>query len=194
MVSAIITVLLIIATVVLDQVSKYLVVANMELGQSIDVIPEIFRFTYIHNYGAAFGSMSNSRWIFMILSTVAIIAILAYIFWKKPQDKLLLASLCLIAGGGIGNMIDRVCLGYVVDFIDFCAFPKIWMWIFNVADACVCVGAGMLALWMILDTIKEEKAKKATENSSDIEESREAVEDIGGAEELENNGNGDNNA
>ena len=185
MVSAIITVLLIIATVVLDQVSKLLVVANMELYQSIDVIPGIFRFTYIHNYGAAFGSMADSRWIFMILSTVAIVAILVFIFWKKPQSKLLLSSLALISGGGIGNMIDRVCLGYVVDFLDFCAFPKLWMWIFNVADACVCVGAGMLALWMILDTIKEEKAKKAASEPAENNE---------GTENTENIDNGENNA
>ena len=169
MIGAIITVLLIIVTVGLDQVSKLLVVANMSLGQSVDVIPGIFRFTYIHNYGAAFGSMANSRWIFMILSTVAIIAILVYIFWKKPQDKLLLASLGLIAGGGIGNMIDRVCLGYVVDFLDFCAFPKLWMWIFNVADACVCIGAGILLLWMILDIIKDEKAKKIAADTPVVE-------------------------
>ena len=194
MVSAIITVLLIIATVVLDQVSKLLVVANMELYQSIDVIPGIFRFTYIHNYGAAFGSMAESRWIFMILSTVAIIAILVYIFWKKPQDKLLLASLGLIAGGGIGNMIDRVCLGYVVDFLDFCAFPNLWMWVFNVADACVCIGAGMLALWMILDTIKEEKEKKLAENNSEAEKVAESAESDENAETTENSDDGESNA
>ena len=194
MVSAIITVLLIIATVVLDQVSKMLVVANMELYQSIDVIPGIFRFTYIHNYGAAFGSMAGSRWIFMILSTVAIIAILVYIFWKKPQDKLLLVSLGLIAGGGIGNMIDRVYLGYVVDFLDFCAFPKLWMWIFNVADACVCIGAGMLALWMILDTIKEEKEKKLAENNSAAEKVAENAESDEDAETTENSDDGESNA
>ena len=194
MVSAIITVLLIIASVVLDQVSKYLVVANMELGQSINVIPGIFRFTYIHNYGAAFGSMADSRWIFMILSSVAIIAILVYIFWKKPQNKLLLSALGLIAGGGIGNMIDRVCLGYVVDFLDFCAFPKLWMWIFNVADACVCIGAGMLALWMILDTIKEEKEKKAAENNSEAEKASESVEGDENKETTENSDDGENNA
>ena len=169
MVSTIITILLVIASVVLDQVTKYLVVANMTLGQSIDVIPGIFRFTYIHNYGAAFGSMANARWIFMIFSTVAIIAIFVYLFWKKPESKLLRSALILIAGGGIGNMIDRVYLGYVIDFIDFCAFPKLWMWIFNVADACVCVGAGILVLWMILDIVKDEKAKKAAEIAPESE-------------------------
>ena len=150
-----------IVSVIADQVTKYLVVSNMELYESIDVIPGVFRFTYIHNDGAAFGSLDNARWIFMILSTVAIVAILGYLFWKKPQDKLLLSSLILITSGGIGNMIDRIRLGYVIDFIDFCAFPKIWMWIFNVADVCVCVGAGLLALWMILDTVKEAKKEKA---------------------------------
>ena len=187
MVSAIITVLLIIASVVLDQVSKLLVVANMELGQSIDVIPGIFRFTYIHNEGAAFGSMADSRWIFMILSSVAIIAILVYMFWKKPQSKLLRAALILVAGGGIGNMIDRIFLGYVIDFLDFCAFPNLWMWIFNVADACVCIGAGLLALWMILDIMKDEKAKKAAVN---------ALTDKGNTDvtDADENENGDENA
>ena len=184
MVSAIITVLLIIASVVLDQVSKYLVVANMELGQSIDVIPGMFRFTYIHNYGAAFGSMANARWIFMIFSTLAIVAILVFIFWKKPQSKLLLSALILVAGGGIGNMIDRIWLGYVIDFIDFCAFPKLWMWVFNVADACVCVGAGILLLWMILDIIKDEKAKKI---ATDVPVVEEADEDGKIAEDGEDN-------
>lgn len=161
MTAIIISVVLMAVAVGLDQISKYIVVANMELHESIDVIPNIFRFTYIHNRGAAFGSFDEHRWVFLILSTVAIVAILVYLFWKKPQNKLLLASLILITGGGIGNMIDRVFLGYVIDFLDFCAFPSLWMWIFNVADVFVCVGAGLLALWMILDTVKETKAEKA---------------------------------
>ena len=147
--------------VFLDQISKYLVVIYMELGESVDLIPGVFRFTYIHNKGAAFGSMSDNRWLFMILSTVAIAAILVFIFWKKPQSKLMLASLMLICSGGIGNMIDRIRLGYVIDFLDFCAFPKLWMWVFNVADAFVVVGAGILILWMILDIVKEARAEKA---------------------------------
>ena len=106
----------------------------------------------------------------MVLSTVAIIGILAYMFWKKPQDKLMLAALILIVSGGIGNMIDRIALGYVIDFLDFCAFPKIWMWVFNVADSFVCIGAGLLILWLVLDMIrdyKKEKAKRAQAASED---------------------------
>lgn len=168
MLAIIISVILMAVIVVLDQVTKYAVVENLFYGQSVEVIPGVLNFTYVRNEGAAFGSMDDARWIFMSLSTVAIVAILVYMFWKKPQSKMLLAALTMITGGGIGNMIDRVWLGYVIDFIDFCAFPKIWVWVFNVADAFVCVGAGMLALWMILDAVreyKEIKKKERTENS-----------------------------
>ena len=178
MTSIIVSVILIAATVVIDQVSKYLIVANFNMGESlglayneinriavgldsVDIIPGVFRFTFLLNDGAALGSMDNMRWLFMTASTITIIAILVYMFWKKPQNKLLLASLILITGGGIGNMIDRVCFGYVIDFIDFYAFPSLWMWVFNVADAFVCVGAGLMMLYIILSTIEEYKVEKA---------------------------------
>lgn len=170
MTAIIISVALMVVGVALDQISKYLVVINMELYESVDVIPGIFRFTYIQNRGAAFGSMADNRWLFMVLSTVAIVAILVYLFWKRPSNKLVLASIILIVSGGIGNMIDRISLGYVIDFLDFCAFPNLWMWVFNVADAFVCIGAGLLALWMILDTVREYKAEKAAKLSSSTEE------------------------
>ena len=162
--------------VALDQISKWLVVANIPLHESVDVIPGVFKFTYIRNDGAAFGMLDDARWVFMILSTVAIVGVIAYMFMKKPTSKLLCISLAFMVGGGIGNMIDRICLGYVVDFLDFCAFPKLWMWTFNIADSFVVVGAGMLMLWMVLDLIrevKEEKAQKAalceTETKSESE-------------------------
>lgn len=145
----------------LDQLTKYLVVANMELYESIEVIPGIFNFTYIQNDGAAFGMLDDQRWIFLLLSSVAIVGILGFLFWKKPQDKLMLSALVLIVSGGIGNMIDRISLGYVIDFIDFCAFPEIWKWVFNVADSFVCVGAGIMILWLILDTIRDYKKEQA---------------------------------
>ena len=178
MVSIIISIILIVSVVIIDQVTKYGIVALFNMGEyiglaydeiekitpdpeSIEVIPGIFNFTFLLNDGAILGTMDNMRWLFMTVSTIAIIAILVYMFWKKPQNKLLLASLILITGGGIGNMIDRIFLGYVIDFIDFCAFPSIWMWVFNFADACVCVGAGLMMLYMILSVIEESKAEKA---------------------------------
>ena len=177
----IISVVCMVVLVALDQASKFIMVSMFEMGEyigkvdlktlesivdalkPIDVIPGVLRFTFVLNDGAAFGSLDNARWIFMILSTVAIVAILVFMFWKKPQNPLLLVALTLITGGGIGNMIDRVWLGYVVDFIDFCALPKIWMWVFNVADSCVTVGAGLLALWMIMDFIRDVKTKKTVD-------------------------------
>lgn len=172
MVGIIVSVVLMLVGVGLDQLTKYLVVANMGLHESIAVIPGVFNFTYIQNDGAAFGMLDDQRWIFLVLSTVAIIGILGFMFWKKPQDKLLLASLILIVSGGIGNMIDRIALGYVIDFIDFCAFPELWKWVFNVADSFVCVGAGIMILWLILDMIrdyKKEQAKKACEGAKNDE-------------------------
>ncbi|MBE6548207.1 MAG: signal peptidase II [Ruminococcaceae bacterium] len=171
-------IILMLLGVFLDQISKYLIVMYMELEQSVDIIPRVFRFTYIRNEGAAFGSMADSRWIFMVVSCIMIVGIFVYIFWKKPQSKLLMSALTLIVAGGIGNMIDRIRLGYVIDFLDFCAFPNLWMWTFNVADAFVCIGAGLMILWMILDMVREQKAEKlrkaeaiaaTTENRSEEE-------------------------
>lgn len=181
MLAIIISVVAMLVIVVLDQLSKYFIVShfgmieqiyaeNIEIGamdlllaelEPTEIIPGVLNFRLILNDGAALGMLDNARWVFLILSTVAIIGVLVFLFWKKPQDKLLLVALTLVTGGGIGNMIDRIWLGYVVDFIDFCAFPKLWMWVFNVADSCVTVGAGILALWMIIDLIKEVKAEKA---------------------------------
>lgn len=182
---------IILVLVGLDQASKYAIVALFGVGdhigegakamdiiaaklESVDIIPGVLRFSFVVNDGAAFGLMDENRWLFMILSTVAIIAIIVYMFWKKPQNPLLLTSLILITSGGIGNMIDRVALGYVIDFIDFCALPGLWMWVFNVADSCITIGAGLMALWLVIDMLKEMKKDKekklseaAIQNSAD---------------------------
>ena len=149
------------ATVAMDQVTKLMAVKLLAPVGSVDIIRGVFRFTYVENEGAAFGMFSEHRWVFMVISTVAIVALIIYL-WKFPPDsKLACTALSFIIGGGIGNMIDRVCLGYVVDFLDFCAFPGVWMWVFNVADAFVCVGGGMLMLWLILSIIQDTKLEKA---------------------------------
>ena len=153
-------ILVIVASVLVDQISKLLVVRFLTEVGSVDVIPGIFRFTYVENRGAAFGMLSEHRWVFMVLSTVAIVALLIYLWKFRPDSGLACTAFSLIIGGGIGNMIDRVRLNYVIDFLDFCAFPKLWVWVFNVADACVCIGAGMLILWCVLAMVEEARAKK----------------------------------
>ncbi len=164
-------ILIIVGSVLIDQISKRLVVAFLMEKGSVDVIPNVLRFTYVENRGAAFGMLSEHRWVFMIVSILAIAAMLVYLWKFRPDSKLACVSISLIVGGGIGNMIDRVYLDYVIDFIDFCAFD-FWIWVFNIADACVCVGGGMLLLWCILSLIREtkEEKKKAAERSAESEE------------------------
>ena len=163
-------IIVIAAAVVVDQVSKILVIKYLKDIVSVELIPGVFRFTYVENRGAAFGMLSENRWVFMIISTLAIGALIVYLWKFRPDSRLACLALSMIAGGGIGNMIDRVALGYVVDFIDFCAFPSLWMWVFNVADACVCVGAGLLVLWLILSMIEDSKQAKAQKQQVEVAE------------------------
>ena len=163
---------LVIAVVIaLDQASKWMVMLNMELHESLEIIPGVFRFTYIRNQGSAFGMFSDSRWVFLVLSVVGIAAVIFYLVKFRPTQKLMWIPLAMIAGGGIGNMIDRLFYGEsfgngtVVDFLDFCPFPNLWMWIFNVADAFVCVGAGILFVYLVIDIIREYKMEKVNKNN-----------------------------
>ena len=152
-------IVVIVASVFADQLTKQLVVNFLDREEPFDVIEGVFRFSYVENRGAAFGMLDDHRWVFMIVSTVAIVGIIFYM-WKFCRDsKLLCLGLSLIVGGGIGNMIDRIFLGYVIDFLDFCAFPNLWMWVFNVADAFVCVGAAIVVLSLLIDIVKDSKKK-----------------------------------
>ena len=153
------------AVIGLDQLTKWLVVTNMNYVEapphSIPVIDGILNFTYIHNDGAAMGILDDHRWVFMVASTLAIIAICVFMFvyYNKYYHPFLYLSLSFIVGGGIGNMIDRTALGYVVDFIDV-RFIPFWEWIFNVADSFVCVGCAMVILYIL---ISDQKAKRKTD-------------------------------
>lgn len=152
--------LMIIAGIVfLDQLSKWLTVVNLDLHGTIPLIEDVFHFTYVQNTGAAFSIFSDpdQRWIFMSVSTVAIVALSVYLWKKRSDSKLLCIALSFIIGGGIGNMIDRCMLGYVVDMLDF---RLINFAIFNVADSFVCVGVGLFALQVILEEINESKKRK----------------------------------
>lgn len=157
--SAVILSAIISLVVAADFITKLLVLKFMELGQSIPLIKGVLHLTYIRNEGAAFGMLSEHRWIFMTVSVIAIIGIGVYLFGFSRERMLNKIGLAMIIGGGVGNMIDRISLGYVVDMIDFCPF-EFWVWIFNVADACVCVGAGIVALSLILEIVKETRSKE----------------------------------
>ncbi|MBQ9098619.1 MAG: signal peptidase II [Clostridia bacterium] len=148
---------IIVGVIVLDQVSKILVLNFMYEGEVI-LIPDVLHFTYVENRGMAFGLLSEHRWVFMVLSVVGI-GLVAFYLFRYVKSTLGRVSLAMIIGGGIGNMIDRIHLGFVVDFIDFCAFD-FWVWVFNIADAAVCVGAGLFMLELILELVQEIKKQK----------------------------------
>ncbi len=152
-----ISALIIVFVVVFDQITKYFAEARLVLGEPVSVIPNLFSFQLSYNRGMAWGLLDedNQRWVFLSLSTVAIIGIGVLYFKTKKQHPLLRTSIGFILGGGIGNMIDRIFIPEgVVDFIktDFMDFP-----IFNVADSFVTIGAVMFAVYLIFYDKKQEQ-------------------------------------
>ena len=162
-------------TIVLDQLTKWLTVINLDLGETFPLIENVFHFTYVRNTGAAFSMFSepDQRWIFMSISTVALVALAVYLWKNRNGSKLLCVALSFIIGGGIGNMIDRCVLKYVIDMLDF---RLINFAVFNVADSFVCIGVGMFALQVILEEIAEMKKEKAAKLAAVAVETEENAE------------------
>ncbi|MFA4889529.1 MAG: signal peptidase II [Candidatus Omnitrophota bacterium] len=127
----------------LDQLSKILIVKNLFLGQSLPVINGVFHLSLVHNRGAAFGILNNLTPLFILTSLAAVILIFASLK-KNRSISLENFALSLILAGALGNLIDRIFLGYVIDFLDFRVWP-----VFNVADSAITVGAILLG-WKIL--------------------------------------------
>lgn len=164
------TISLIISALVLvvDQVSKFLVVSNFSLGESISLIPGMLNLTYINNSGAAFGMFQGKTWVFLAISIIIIVICVTMLIKKTYKSKLMIFSILLILSGGIGNMIDRIFnKGNVVDFLefDFIRFP-----VFNVADCAICVGAGLVVFYFIIDFFKEINNKHASISETDKKE------------------------
>jgi signal peptidase II len=145
--------------VALDQVTKFLVVRELALGDQIPIIQGFFNLVLTYNKGAAFGLFANMSvkfaWVFFIIVTSLVMGVVAFLWWRLPENQDLAAvGYSLIFTGAVGNLIDRVRLGEVVDFLDFHLGQFHWP-AFNVADSLVCIGAGLL-LWFIL---KEEESQ-----------------------------------
>jgi len=141
----------------LDQLSKYLVRANMDLGQSI---PEegFFRFTYGTNTGGVFGFFSNQTFLITVAAIISVVVILLYSRHKMAQSMLVKVSLGLILGGSIGNLIDRIRLGAVTDFIDVGAWP-----VFNLGDSAIDIGVVLLIAYLLMKMRKERREAKRVE-------------------------------
>ena len=147
-----------------DQITKYVAVLKLMQVRTLPLIPEVFHLTYVENSGAGFGIFQDFTWLLAVFSAVVAAALIGYVLWKKPKHPCLVTALTFLCGGALGNLIDRIRLGYVVDFLDFTLidFP-----VFNVADCFVTVGAILLAvyiIWFSEDGNQAGKMDKAVSN------------------------------
>ena len=165
--------LLSVALVGIDRLTKQLVVSNMQLSDTVHLIKigdkEVLNLYYTLNNGAAFSKLSGKTVFLIVITSIVILGLLILVITKRVRRPVYLASIALILGGGIGNLIDRIFNnGLVVDFIDvrIINFP-----IFNFADICAVCGAGLLLLTVIVDEIREYIRKRS---EADDEETAEA--------------------
>lgn len=165
----------------IDRLTKYLVVSNIELSDTVHLIKignvEVLNLYYCLNSGAAFSSLSGKTVFLIVITSTVILWLLFLMITKRVHRKVYLASISLILGGGIGNLIDRIFNdGRVVDFIDvrIINFP-----VFNFADICAVCGAGLLLITVMIDEVREHKRKKSAEavEGADKENSADGDED-----------------
>lgn len=149
--------------VVIDQLLKKWVLATLPGAGRVEVVRGLFYLTYVENRGAAFGIFQGKTMILSVLTGIVLLAILIFLLSSKASGGLLTATLTLILAGGVGNLIDRVTQGFVVDYLDFSAifgFP-----VFNFADCCVVVGTILLLCWFVWSERKQEKPGQPPENT-----------------------------
>ena len=151
-------------SIVVDQVIKIFVINNLQPIKSVTVIDNLLTFTYVENKGMAFGMLANQRWIFIALTSIVILALVIAVFKLKNQSRLFYISAALLIGGGIGNLIDRILYGYVVDYIALSFFPPVC----NFADYCVTAGVIMFLVYLFFftDFLKSDKEKRIDKNAN----------------------------
>ena len=133
------------AGIAVDQVLKAAVVEQLKPLGRLELIPGFFQLTYVENRGAAFGILANYQWLFIAVTAVVCLLIVAALIFYRGHTALTRTALTLILAGGIGNMIDRLRYQYVVDYIHFKFFPPV----FNFADICVTVGCALLVIYLL---------------------------------------------
>ncbi len=133
-----------------DQFTKHLISSSMQLGQSQEIIDNFFYFTYAHNTGVAWGMLAGHLWLFIIVALIS--AVLMIIFFKRTREEEILTrfGLVLTFAGMIGNLTDRIVLGYVRDFIDVIIFNYNFP-IFNIADVAVVIGVALIIIEIIFE-------------------------------------------
>lgn len=176
-------IIVIIASVLIDQGTKLLISNTYALGESHELIKGVLNFTYIRNEGAAWGMLSDNRWVFIVITAIMLVVLPIVLYKYRKLHFLFGFSLSLIIGGAIGNMIDRVFQGSVVDFIQaaFIDFP-----IFNFADCCVTVGAALMFVYLVFIDKTLFKSKKG-----DDKPTKTAAAESTESTEVKNEDNGD---
>ena len=141
---------------VVDQITKYLAVTTVKVNGPVEFLFGTFQFRYVENTGAAFSSFSENTTVLAVLTSVILTGCLILLLSKKLKPLIMNISLLLVVSGGLGNVIDRFRLGYVVDFIEplFIDFA-----VFNFADCCITVGAFMMIAYQIYELVNERKKK-----------------------------------
>ncbi|MDH5370195.1 MAG: signal peptidase II [Gammaproteobacteria bacterium] len=155
-----------VVVVILDQITKYIASTSLEMLQPVAVMP-MFNWTLMHNTGAAFSFLADAggwqRWFFAIVALVVSTVIVLWLKRLEQHEKWQAIALALILGGAIGNVIDRIWLGYVVDFIQ--VYYQQWYWpAFNIADSAISIGVAML----IIDSIREYRAERKVNKTKQV--------------------------
>mgnify|MGYP004493385635 FL=1 len=152
------------AVVLLDQGTKLLVIHNIAPTDTISVLPRILNLVYVKNTGAAFSILSGKTFFLSLISLAVCVGIVWYLIKNRPENKLMLLSVSLVLGGAVGNLIDRMLRGSVVDFFEviFVDFP-----VFNVADIAITVGAVLLMIYVLFfDREKKSSGKEDSDADS----------------------------
>jgi signal peptidase II len=163
---------LIVTAIVLafDQLSKYWAARELAEGREIDIVPGFFKFSYTENPGIAFGMLNNGnvKWVLVAISVAAITIVVFYLMRTPPSNRLLLWSLALLAAGISGNLVDRIRMGRVIDFILLYYGEFQWP-VFNVADTTITIGAALMAIELFLSPEEEQATEGGPPESPLVE-------------------------
>ncbi len=138
----------------LDQAAKFFAAGLLQSVDTVPILSGIFQLTYVENSGAGFGVFADYTWLLTVLTLIIIVLAISYVVFKRPDNKILLTALTFMIGGAVGNLVDRIRLGYVIDFFDFTLinFP-----VFNIADCFITIGAVVFTVYIIFSDDKKEK-------------------------------------
>ena len=145
------SIVIIITTIFIDQITKYIAFLRLRENSPINIIDGFLQFSFVENYGAAWGILQDKRLFFIILTALVVLVLASYIKLNKKLNKLTVTAISLVIGGAMGNLIDRIKMGYVIDFIDV-DFGNLYDFpVFNFADSFIVVGTFLMAYLLLTD-------------------------------------------